>query len=682
MRYLLALLLLLVPIGEVQSQSQERELHVWSEVILKPTVEDHYTRVVVHPAGVLKLLPGSVLQLLPGGELSVHGVLEARGTPQQHVHIRASDVDIPFGSVQIKGRADFEQVVIEGSSGVVGERVSFSQVVLRDGTPLLRLTGSGGGYQMGSLRFENLRQGTRMERMGVVVDGPWSSLDLRGVEFPALRSIPVASRGELLQVFGSVDRGVRWPNQPVPACETAVTGNKLAIVRCTTETLPVLFVPGYGTSVNLAHLVKAQADPAPTRSGWGFISSLVGPYLEVLSALEAAGVPVAVAHYDWRIPSERAMREYLIPALVDLKRKTGAPAVHVVAHSFGGILTQQYVVSDAYAGDLASATLIGTPSKGSPKAYGPWEGGELPPDWSIVGHLIRTYGVQTEGRSQDFLGRIRRFIPSLRELMPEPKMVWGPTGAMESLVHESPAQALFAQRSARLLARTALTTVSGTGQLTYPRVLVGAAQAHRWEDGVLESYQPLERVGDGTVPASSVGVSGARNVSYSASHLALVSAALPTISEQLGVPLTPVPLPERRMKWFVVDCPVDVSIILPTGEQIVAGSSPDTFVSDEATWLIVPDTPGEYEVRIHAREDTEVRFWVDHNEALRSFQYAGTTQVISWPPSPNNAPSVLEDQWPVLSLSVSLPQISLHSLLPWPSFSLRSLALTWLTVGN
>lgn len=676
MRYLLALLILLTPVAHIRAASHE--LHVWDEQTLLPTVESHYARVVVHPAGLLTLLPGSVLQLLPGAELLVHGALEARGTPDSPVVVRASNIDAPFGEVEVDGRADFEHVVIEGGGGIHGERISFSDVTLRDGAPVVTLTGTGGQYQLGELRFENLRQGSRMTGMGVRIVGTWDQVDLRGARFPVNRTIPAVAKEGLLVVGGEVTRGVRWPNQAVPDCTTEVVAMRLRIRACTSKQLPVLFVPGYGTSINLSHLVKAQASPAPISGGWGFISSLTIPYQELLASLEQAGVPFQVAYYDWRIPSEQSMREYLVPALQKLKRETGSEAVHVVAHSFGGILTQQYLVWDGYQGDVATATLIGTPSRGSPKAYGPWEGGQLPSDWAAVGHLIRTYGVQKEGRSKSFLERIRNFIPSLRELMPEASSVWDDEGVKESLIWTSPVQAVFRERNERLRARTFLHTVTGIDQLTYPRAQVGAVQQDQWEDGVLASFQQLERVGDGTVPAGSVMIPGVPNDSYSATHLSLVSTALPTVSRQVGVNLEKVPLPEQRTKWFVVDCPVDVEIVLPTGEVLTAGASQDTFVSEEATWLIVPEMEGAYEIRIAARADTEVRWWVDDEPARTSYQRAGTVQKSTWPALTTS----LTQSWPTFELDILLKKYSFSSLVPWLSFSFQTLALSWLDMGN
>lgn len=677
MRYLLVLLLLLAPFG--QARATTLDLHVWGEQSMQPGVTDHYSSIVVHPSGVLRLLPGSVLQLLPGAQLRIEGVLEARGTPDQPVQVRASSLDQSFGRVEVVGRADFEHTVIEGSGGVRGERLSFSDVVLRDGNPVIELVGTGSQYAIGTVRFENLREGSRMQEMGIRVEGVWDKVDLRKAVFPMRRHIPQAAQLQLIVVTGEVTRGIHWPNQAVPECETEVVQSRLRIRSCSNVQLPVLFVPGYGTSINLAHLVRARQAPEVTQSGWGFISSLTRPYQELLAALEAATVPYEVAYYDWRIPSERAMQEYLLPALRRLKERTGADSVHVVAHSFGGILTQQYLAWDGYAGDIATATLIGTPSKGSPKAYAPWEGGVLPSDWAVVGHLIRTYGVQREGVGKGFLERIRSFIPSLQELMPEPSLVRGPLGPSEQLVWQSPVQQLFAQRSARIAARTQLTTVVGTGRETYPWVSVAVPGTDVWEDGVAEAFQVLDRVGDGTVPASSVYVPGARSVTYEAGHLDLVRVALPTISEQIGTQLTPVPLPERRMKWFVVDCPVDVQVVLPTGELVRAGTDPDTFVSEEATWLVVPELPGTYQLEIYAREDTEVRWWVDNGVAQRFTQTAGTTRLATWP-EPARVAETLEK--PLFVFAEELPTFSFQALAPWPSFSLQTLALTWLGVGN
>jgi len=92
--------------------------------------------------------------------------------------------------------------------------------------------------------------------------------------------------------------------------------------------------------------------------------------------------------FDWRMDINESWCKYLKPWIEEAKNKTGQPNVDVIAHSMGGLLTRAYIQSDpdedrklpecrnGYENDIRKFAMVGTPNKGSAKAYYLWEGAD------------------------------------------------------------------------------------------------------------------------------------------------------------------------------------------------------------------------------------------------------------------------------------------------------------------
>jgi hypothetical protein len=148
---------------------------------------------------------------------------------------------------------------------------------------------------------------------------------------------------------------------------------------------PVLLIPGIMGSTTksfefdpyprLHKVAKSKElrllDPSGV-VGWG----------KLRSALESAGYhpyySIFEMPYDWTL-SQTAIRDQdLLPQIDYIKKLTGAKQIDIVAHSMGGLIVRSYLQSANFTSrkDVRKFAMIGTPNKGSDKAYYVWEGGD------------------------------------------------------------------------------------------------------------------------------------------------------------------------------------------------------------------------------------------------------------------------------------------------------------------
>ncbi|MDO8639083.1 MAG: hypothetical protein Q7R43_05910, partial [Candidatus Daviesbacteria bacterium] len=157
-------------------------------------------------------------------------------------------------------------------------------------------------------------------------------------------------------------------------------------------TVPIIIVPGIGTSLNLGIL----ADKGDL--GWFWMPSTDSSWRQFIDSLEKAGYQkdkdYFIAFYDWRKTNDWTdsdpgaalpAKKYLAEAIDKAKTANqGISKVNIVAHSMGGLVTRSYIESPNYRGDVGKVFLIGSPNSGSTFAYYTWEGGEVPPNWDPV----------------------------------------------------------------------------------------------------------------------------------------------------------------------------------------------------------------------------------------------------------------------------------------------------------
>jgi pimeloyl-ACP methyl ester carboxylesterase len=277
---------------------------------------------------------------------------------------------------------------------------------------------------------------------------------------------------------------------------------------------PVVFVPGLGGSFNLTVLLDWRG---PTLSGWDF-----PPFLDYgktfLATFEQAGytrdVDLFVAFYDWRKTVSDSATNYLIPWIDRACSRSGHAKVDLVAHSMGGLVSRSYIQSVGYRGDVEQLVTLGTPHRGAPEAYYPWGGGELRWDSTAatvlnvyLWYLARIHPFQT---GLDTLQTIRTQAPGIRDLLPIDAYLIRqgppPTPIPEDQMHQRNLWgdvALTPSGLSTLLARSPLSTISGTGFTTVQALVVQPPpppvdNPPRWVDGEPVSEQTTS-AGDHTV---------------------------------------------------------------------------------------------------------------------------------------------------------------------------------------
>jgi hypothetical protein len=135
---------------------------------------------------------------------------------------------------------------------------------------------------------------------------------------------------------------------------------------------------------------------------------------------------------------------------------------------------------------------------------------------------------------------------------------------------------------------------------------------------------PLEKVGDGTVPAESVKLPGMPTIRLEGSHAELPSLAAQDIFRILYPEVHYSSFITRKERSgflsFLFDCPIEVTITMPDGLKRVSTSEDgpkevgEVASSEDLLWMIMPKQEGDYQISIKALEDTEVRYWIDRGE--------------------------------------------------------------------
>ena len=220
-----------------------------------------------------------------------------------------------------------------------------------------------------------------------------------------------------------------WPVSARPLVLDLVTGSEI----------PVVLVPGMlGSSAEgwNTHPVMGKTtyydqselhlhDPMDRPGWWQLETSL---YFKSIHYIESP--------WDWRMPLDRAVDEYLIPAIDRAKKKSPTGKVNIIAHSMGGLLVRSYIQSDRYRKDIENFSMVGTPNQGSANAYYLWEGGDPKTIDDLTDYIldagVNLYWQTTESlyedtyklgslKSTDYPSIVKLYInhvPTARQLLP------------------------------------------------------------------------------------------------------------------------------------------------------------------------------------------------------------------------------------------------------------------------
>jgi pimeloyl-ACP methyl ester carboxylesterase len=277
---------------------------------------------------------------------------------------------------------------------------------------------------------------------------------------------------------------------------------------------PVVFVPGLGGSFNLLVLLDWSA---PTLSGWNF-PPFVDYGKNFVDTFTRAGYTrdsdLFVAFYDWRKSVVDSATNYLMPWIDRARKQSGSDKVILVGHSMGGLVARSYIQSDAYRGDVERLITLGTPHRGSADAYYPWEGGAM--NWDAVANAVFGVYLWYLEHAHPFqsqlnrLNTIRTQAPGVRDLLPlfdYLQSQGGPpalTPCQKMLERNLLGDLLLAPAGLeRLLTRTPLTTIAGSGFVTIQSIVVGSPPAPPDRPPLFVDGAPASTTttgsGDGTV---------------------------------------------------------------------------------------------------------------------------------------------------------------------------------------
>jgi pimeloyl-ACP methyl ester carboxylesterase len=224
-------------------------------------------------------------------------------------------------------------------------------------------------------------------------------------------------------------------------------------------------------------------------------------YLRLKLHLRASGFAPILHDYDWRRGVDELGR-----SLAERIRTEAASRVMIVAHSMGGLVSRAALTQPGME-RIERVVLLGTPNFGS---FAPLQA--LRGTYSVVRKIARLVG---SGTPESLAGEIFNTFPSLYQMLPvaarnggadlfDPTE-WPRTGPQPDASLLSDARDIqnkLAPADARL------SVVVGVGQET-------VTSAVRRNDDFVYT---VTRHGDGTVPAISAGLPGARNYFTSVAH--------------------------------------------------------------------------------------------------------------------------------------------------------------------
>lgn len=608
---------------------------------------------VVESTGELVLQPGSSILLGADSALQVFGLFRANGASRYPVIIGSINSKTPGGGVLIDSKAltVIDNLVIQDLLGPIqiqGQGALVNQMsLINNVNNLLELKQvnqtSLNSFNLSDLKIMNWLGEGQTLGLGVKISGEIlvQIEDLTISERPYL-SAPEYFYGVQVELIGGAR--VSLSNSKVINSCPLLLANWVSPLNwwlkpkgagCDNTIIPTIFIPGYGTSINLKKLAQPNNREVELE-GWHFLYPLTPAYQSLIQTFESAGIPIAVAYYDWRLPAQQAAEGYLRPVIEQMKAKYQVQKVNLVSHSFGGIVARAYIQGNNYQFDVVNLIQYGTPNYGAAKVYPVWEGGELPADWSVLSPLIRLYQLQLVEHRYSLPQIIRLFFPSAGELMPVYPALWRAGQVVDPQSLKFPNQLLTTLNAdlTTLLERVKVVIFYSQDQSTLESLQIGEAnwQKQYYPDGEVIRTLKFEESGDGTVAAQSAILPEAETIQVSGEHARLTEQALDKLIQTLYPRSVELDQPSSfqldPIVWFSFDCPVRVTITMPNGtvfnsdqtgpiwknQLLKHGWIGQIEVSSEMQWFVLKSEAGDYQVKIEALDDSQVRYWVDQAE--------------------------------------------------------------------
>ena len=138
------------------------------------------------------------------------------------------------------------------------------------------------------------------------------------------------------------------------------------------ELTPIIFIPGLMGSMG--------GEMLGCKSKWGFgvAAWIYKPFIRQLENLGyTSGKDLFVCYYDWRKSCKDIVEKFLLPLLSRVGKKHPNQKIDLLCHSMGGLVGRTYIQEKAYDYNIRNLMILGTPNKGSVKAYYTWSMGEV-----------------------------------------------------------------------------------------------------------------------------------------------------------------------------------------------------------------------------------------------------------------------------------------------------------------
>lgn len=377
---------------------------------------------------------------------------------------------------------------------------------------------------------------------------------------------------------------------------------------------PVIFVPGTMGSFEIA--------------GKLFLDPILKIYDNLINSLDQNGyqenINLFKFPYEWR-NSNAVTADLLKQKIQEVKNKTKVSKVDLVAHSMGGLISRYYIEGNNYQNDVDQLVTLGTPHKGSPKAYLMWEAGEK--GINFEDYIIeKIFSIEAEHSGCDNLWEyIKEKVISVKELLPDydyleenGEMKDYPNGYPENDFLEN----LNKQINVDKLDKINFINIISKNKSTVSKFRVAKNTGNDfWEHGMPENYydkntdQGIEYDnGDGTVPLeSAIGINADKTIELDANHTQLPSRSQCKVLAELSNKS------EENCNYirnatevvslliFGVHSPIDIQIISPSGEKVGKDFENNGIINEiDGSYYTGFDTQNEF-ITIPNPEDGEYK---------------------------------------------------------------------------